>query len=737
MASLLVEAVPWVLNAAAISAPLQAQANHLEGLRTTENLHKQAIKQAERHHKEEVKQAVKFHEQDMAKTKQYHLEGLVQNLRHHTREVAIAIEAARRENLRDVWIQKGRKGDTLLITAALMYAALVAVIVEGRPPQETEPWLMILFSTFCALSFAFLFACIWATMRYQSRMSEFSINNARKAKYSCGKQHHTVDSFYNCHCLFLARSAHVSFYLGSVFVCVASAIFVFSHYNITFNNLAAGYIYLMTTLATIVGLVVAHLMFPTRIRLDKHEDEDEGDHLNYHFKDINYNSSNLFQDDEGKGYDTAQRTVEKEVVGAKLMMNVDGATRAISEMIDIPHAHFDPDHPDHPYNHPEAPTPLGTPQARRRRETTATINIPKEVFVHETPPEATHTPRGSYPHNEPDFAPPPYPHGTEPARRDGDAGGVWNMVSRVINAISPFKPAGRPAPQDLEMVTTGSAASAAVASAVGVPTGRTRSILKDRTAFERRATATSRAEEEFMGLHNSSTDTEGEEDATAELYEHPSRAASMAAPVSRHASPRMQRRHVGRSSITRPSVVRVRTVSETERDMEAPEGFRVSPEPDVAGVQDAISSEQLTMQTEYGDAQRMARRSLGDPIMMASFAGSERYGAHSGAFDEEGEEGRAEDDSFHSLSEDSSLFSSGGESGGHASSSRRQRRKEKKKKQKKKSKMDEKKKHGKDRKSFSDSTILTPGRAAQQQGKPKRGFSVFARRKPTDRKSVV
>eukprot|EP00041_Stephanoeca_diplocostata_P024432 m.618826 g.618826 ORF g.618826 m.618826 type:complete len:231 (+) comp22529_c2_seq16:448-1140(+) len=156
--------------------------HHNKGVEHTAELHKEAIVQAAEHHKTEIDQSKTLHKREIAESRRLHelekshaeelhqmemrlarelfekereiartqhMQQLAQALRHHSHQIKVAYEAARRENLRDVWIQKSRKADTLLITATLMFASIIAILCEGNPPTLNDSdtvqdeWIMI------------------------------------------------------------------------------------------------------------------------------------------------------------------------------------------------------------------------------------------------------------------------------------------------------------------------------------------------------------------------------------------------------------------------------------------------------------------------------------------------------------------------------------------------------------------------------------------------------------------
>ena len=88
-----------------------------------------------------------------------HRQSIAQALKHHSHQIHVSYEAARRENLRDVWIQKGRKADTLLITVTATSTLFLDHFshLSGYIPPHTCCVLWVLWS--------FPFCCCCCSLR--------------------------------------------------------------------------------------------------------------------------------------------------------------------------------------------------------------------------------------------------------------------------------------------------------------------------------------------------------------------------------------------------------------------------------------------------------------------------------------------------------------------------------------------------------------------------------------------
>lgn len=173
-------------------------------------------------------------------------------------------KAARRENLRDVWAQKSRRAETLLIMSSLMISGLYTLAVE-TPPEETWPALVVFYNVSLALSFLALFLCLFLCMKYQSRMSDFNIYKPQQV-YTCNQTHESFESYYECHCSGPARLANFFFYIGTMLLLAAGALLFFARYFITFGNTVASSFYVGITGFSILVLVYVNWAMPVKTR---------------------------------------------------------------------------------------------------------------------------------------------------------------------------------------------------------------------------------------------------------------------------------------------------------------------------------------------------------------------------------------------------------------------------------------------------------------------------------------
>lgn len=188
------------------------------------------------------------------------------DLEHHLEDIRLTIEAARRENLRDVWAQKSRRAETLLIMSSLMIGGFFSLVVEGLPPIDVWPALLSLYSVCLALSFSALFLCLFLSMKFSSRMTDFNIYKPHQI-YTCGNTHESFESYYECHCAQPAHAASVMFYAGTLLLVTAAALLQFSRWYLTYGNAVAASLYVGVAGVTMASLMLFYRLLPTKVLL--------------------------------------------------------------------------------------------------------------------------------------------------------------------------------------------------------------------------------------------------------------------------------------------------------------------------------------------------------------------------------------------------------------------------------------------------------------------------------------
>eukprot|EP00050_Salpingoeca_kvevrii_P000118 m.142078 g.142078 ORF g.142078 m.142078 type:complete len:526 (-) comp10034_c0_seq1:433-2010(-) len=344
------ETLPSMLDFGAFLAPMfLEQRHHLAEIRTAIALHREAIAQATEIHEAEMKASKKYHDAGVDQSKDLHnracelslelhrqqlefaqriheiekefslhlhAESIANQILHHIQGIEIAIETERREHLRDIWSQKSRKADTLMITVTLMFASFIALMIEGLPPTDSPRGMVWAYSATTSLSFSFLLFCMWLTARFQTRMASYDIHD-KDVVYLCGSPHKTFEQFYICHCSLIARCANISFYLGTVFLVAAATIVMWLRFKLVFENIEAALIYVIISACSVLILFFFHIAFPG-VTSGHREVKDDYDNLRDVLEDLARTIPHEFRD---QGF----VTIEEEGEGGGGSSNGDGS----------------------------------------------------------------------------------------------------------------------------------------------------------------------------------------------------------------------------------------------------------------------------------------------------------------------------------------------------------------------------------------------------------------------------
>ena len=260
----LTESLPSLLGAASAAVPmLQSQRLHQREMQKSIELHREAIVQALEIHEESKEIGYSLHKDALAKALGQHLE-----------DIQLTIEAARRENLRDVWAQKSRRAETTLIMSSLMISGFFTLVVEGEPPKTAWPQLIAVYAGSLALGFFALFVALSVTMKYSSRMSDFNIYDVRQV-YVCGRRHEAFESYYECHCKQWAKLATLGFYTGTMMLIVAASLLQFSRWTLGYANVGAGIVFVVISAIGLIVFGTLNLIISTKTRASNTMSEEE------------------------------------------------------------------------------------------------------------------------------------------------------------------------------------------------------------------------------------------------------------------------------------------------------------------------------------------------------------------------------------------------------------------------------------------------------------------------------
>eukprot|EP00039_Didymoeca_costata_P010851 m.147336 g.147336 ORF g.147336 m.147336 type:complete len:438 (-) comp14984_c0_seq11:214-1527(-) len=277
----------------------QSAALHRHAIKQDKVHHAESISQAEEHFRSSIFEAQTLHKNEMEQARAHHYESLFESFKQHDKEFDLAERAANRENLRDVWQQKSRKVDTLLITTTLMFSCFVALLCEGLPPasvHENEGYtdankirwtqdhksiglndvLIFLWAIIAGITFSILAITINLILSAQERMSFFNIYD-KDCRYKCiHKVHVRYEDYYDCQCKRLVELAGLGYNVGTMGVVILGTITLFSRFWIQYFARGSAIIFasiMATCVLTIVIFEMAKSRNP-RVELERTDDAD-------------------------------------------------------------------------------------------------------------------------------------------------------------------------------------------------------------------------------------------------------------------------------------------------------------------------------------------------------------------------------------------------------------------------------------------------------------------------------
>jgi len=132
-----------------------------------------SVQADKRRHKESVRLSEDLHKQSARLEKSLHEAQLFSALEQHLQDITSDLIVAGKEADRDMWDQRNAQYQTLLLSATVMFAAGMAVIVEGELPTDSDMVVIIGYSASVGMAFAFLFVSIILCIRIVVSMSSF------------------------------------------------------------------------------------------------------------------------------------------------------------------------------------------------------------------------------------------------------------------------------------------------------------------------------------------------------------------------------------------------------------------------------------------------------------------------------------------------------------------------------------------------------------------------------------
>ena len=150
----------------------------LSSLIQNESLYNYEVEQSTRIHHAVIGQGKSQHDEVMKGTKYTFLvESLVSVVEHFQQLDADLLDSAR-DSERDMFDQKNRHHQTIILSSSAMFSALATVIIQGTFPESTNNIIIISYALSSSFSFAFLFISIILCIQIVRLSSEFMYTKA-------------------------------------------------------------------------------------------------------------------------------------------------------------------------------------------------------------------------------------------------------------------------------------------------------------------------------------------------------------------------------------------------------------------------------------------------------------------------------------------------------------------------------------------------------------------------------
>ena len=235
----------FAATAASVAPMVQAHTQHQQAKDAATEMHEAVIEQQRKAHHDELELERELHSRDLKLQRELHFSQLSHD-----------IELSRREAARDVWAQRSQHAQTLMVIDTLMFSCSYALVVQGDPPDDTNVWLLRLFSLCQGLALATLFMSIWLSLSLQRRMGAFDIHRPYVV-YGCGRKHSNFESFFKCHCERLLVWAFRTFYVGTSATISTAILFAFSKLYYDYSNLVGAVVFaVVATVAILTPVIV-------------------------------------------------------------------------------------------------------------------------------------------------------------------------------------------------------------------------------------------------------------------------------------------------------------------------------------------------------------------------------------------------------------------------------------------------------------------------------------------------
>lgn len=128
----------------------------LWSLSTSWNIYLESDKRVRTLHNNELNNVKKFHIDELKQSKQIYLRSLLNDMKQHELQLEADIINAVKENERDMYDQKNKQIQTMIIANSIMLTALISILIQSIIPNETPDYSKIIYVISGCLSLGFL-----------------------------------------------------------------------------------------------------------------------------------------------------------------------------------------------------------------------------------------------------------------------------------------------------------------------------------------------------------------------------------------------------------------------------------------------------------------------------------------------------------------------------------------------------------------------------------------------------
>jgi len=128
----------------------------LWSLSTSWNIYIESDKRVRTLHNNELNNVKNFHINELKQSKQNYLRSLLNDMKQHELQLEADIINAVKENERDMYDQKNKQIQTMIIANSIMLTALISILIQSIIPNETPDYSKIIYVISGCLSLGFL-----------------------------------------------------------------------------------------------------------------------------------------------------------------------------------------------------------------------------------------------------------------------------------------------------------------------------------------------------------------------------------------------------------------------------------------------------------------------------------------------------------------------------------------------------------------------------------------------------